>query len=232
MADSADIESSANSTAESPADGRRRRGYAAIRRRPPARASRLVAMMKLLLPATALAIVGLTVAWPQLLPSQGEFRVGEGGVAGAHIDGLVMDNPRYVGVDDQRRPYQVSAGTASQQAKSDTHIYLDGPKADMLVSDDSWVALTAESGIYDRSIEVVELTGGVTIFYDRGYQFQSDSARIDLRAGTASGDRPVTGHGEAGEISGQGFRIFDRGARIIFTGRSTAILNGVAGKRS
>ncbi|MDE0812147.1 MAG: LPS export ABC transporter periplasmic protein LptC, partial [Alphaproteobacteria bacterium] len=76
----------------------------------------------------------------------------------------------------------------------------------------------------------VDLSGGVTLFYDRGYQFTSESARVDLRSGTAEGRQPVIGHGEGGSVEGEGFELFDRGARIIFTGRSKAVFQGARRK--
>jgi lipopolysaccharide export system protein LptC len=211
---------------------RRRLAFALNRRRPAARASRLVAFMKLLLPATALAIVALTFAWPQLLPDQREIRIGDAKMAGVNVDGLVMDNPRFVGTDSQQRPYQITAASASQRGKADQLVYLDRPKADILMKSSGWVAMASRKGVYDKLAETVDLSGGVTLFYDRGYQFASESARVDLRAGTAEGRQPVMGHGEGGRIEGEGFQLFDRGARIIFTGRSKAVLRGARRKPS
>jgi len=200
------------------------------RRRPAARASRLVAFMKLVLPATALAIVAITFAWPQFLTDQREIRLGEIKMTGMNVDGLVMDNPRFVGTDAERRPYQVTAASASQRGKADQLIYLQAPKADILMKNSGWVAMTADAGIYDKKADIVDLSGGVTLFYDRGYQFTSESARVDLRSGTAEGRQPVIGHGEGGSVEGEGFELFDRGARIIFTGRSKAVFQGARRK--
>lgn len=200
--------------------------FALNRRRPVARASRLVAFMKLVLPAAALAIVALTFAWPQLLPDQREIRIGDVQMTGINVDGLVMDNPRFVGTDAEQRPYQVTAASASQRGRADQLVYLRDPKADILMRNSGWVAMAAQSGIYDKKAETVDLSGGVTLFYDRGYQFESQSARVDMRAGTAEGRQPVIGHGEGGRIEGEGFRLFDRGARIIFTGKARAVLRG------
>jgi lipopolysaccharide export system protein LptC len=202
------------------------------RRRPGARASRLVAFMKLVLPAAALAIVGLTFAWPQLLPDQREIRLGDVKMKGINVDGLVMDNPRYVGTDAQQRPYQVTAASASQRGKSDQLVFLKGPKADILLRRSGWVAMESREGIYDKAAETVDLSGGVTLFYDRGYQFVTETARVNLRAGTAEGRQQVIGHGEGGRIEGEGFQLFDRGARIIFTGRSKAVFQAVEKKPS
>ena len=49
---------------------------------------------------------------------------------------------------------------------------------------------------------------------------ETPAASVDLQAGTAQSDSPVTGHGPEGQIDAQGFRILDKGARIIFTGKS------------
>ncbi len=202
------------------------------RRRPAARASRLVAFMKLVLPATALAIVALTFLWPQLLPDHRDIRIGDVQIAGVNVDGLVMDNPRFVGTDAEQRPYQVTAASASQRGRTDQLVYLREPKADILLKSSGWVAMTAQSGIYDKKAETIDLSGGVTLFYDRGYQFTSESARIDMRAGTAESRQPVVGHGEGSRIEGEGFQLFDRGARIIFTGKAKALLNGTGRKPS
>jgi lipopolysaccharide export system protein LptC len=202
------------------------------RRRPGARASRLVAFMKLVLPAAALAIVGLTFAWPQLLPDQREIRLGDVKMKGINVDGLVMDNPRYVGTDAQQRPYQVTAASASQRGKSDQLVFLKGPKADILLRSSGWVAMESREGIYDKVAETIDLSGGVTLFYDRGYQFVTETARVNLRAGTAEGRQQVIGHGEGGRIEGEGFQLFDRGARIIFNGRSKAVFQAVEKKPS
>jgi lipopolysaccharide export system protein LptC len=188
--------------------------------------------MKLLLPATALAIVALTFAWPQLLPDQREIRIGDVKMTGVNVDGLVMENPRFIGTDAEQRPYQIAALSASQRGKTDQLVYLEEPKADILMHNSGWVAMTARAGIYDKKAETVDLSGGVTLFYDRGYQFVTESARLDMGGGTAEGRQPVIGHGEGGSIESEGFQMFDRGTRIIFTGRSKAVFQGTRRKPS
>ena len=185
--------------------------------------------MKLALPAAALAIVAATFAWPGLLPDPGRFRLGGGGAPGAAADGLAVDNPSYMGIDDERRPYRISAASASRRAGSGAPIRLRSPQADLLTGDGGWVALTAESGVYDEAARTVDLAGAVTILIDRGYRIESDEARIDLAAGTAEGGRPVAGRGPAGTVEGEGFRVRDRGRRVLFAGRGRAVLRGAPG---
>jgi lipopolysaccharide export system protein LptC len=189
-----------------------------------ARASRFVALMKLVLPALAVALVGLVFAWPNLLPDQSQFRLGSINVDKTIVDGLRMDNPRYVGVDEEARPYEVAAAVAIQEGEDSNVIMLQLPRADLLVTTDAWVALQAADGIYDKAKQTLALSGGVIVFHDDGYQFQAPTATIDLAAGTAASDDPVRGQGMAGSIEGEGFRLLDRGVRIIFTGRSRLVI--------
>lgn len=189
-----------------------------------ARASRFVALMKLVLPALAVALVGLVFAWPNLLPDQSQFRLGSINVDKTIVDGLRMDNPRYVGVDEEARPYEVAAAVAIQEGEDSNVIMLQLPRADLLVESKAWVALQAADGLYDRDTQTLALSGGVVVFHDDGYQFQTPTATIDLEAGTAASDDPVVGQGMAGSVEGEGFRLLDRGARIIFTGRSRLVI--------
>jgi lipopolysaccharide export system protein LptC len=211
-------------TAQSLCPVAHRRYFSLSRDRPRAGPSRLVAFMKLLLPATALAIVGLTFAWPQLLPDQNKIRIGDTTMSSVNVDDLVMDNPRFFGTDSENRPYRIAAASASQHSKSDQLIYLEDPKADLLMDNSRWVAMAAQAGVYDKTSELVDLSGGVTLFYDRGYLFVSETAQVNLQDGTAMGNRPVSGHGEGGQIEAEGFRLYDRGTRIVFAGRSKAVL--------
>ena len=55
--------------------------------------NRVIAMLKLLLPAIAIAIIGLTFAWSQLMPEKGKFRLGEASIANVGVEGVVMENP-------------------------------------------------------------------------------------------------------------------------------------------
>ena len=190
------------------------------------RASRLVVLMKLVLPALALAIIALIISWPQLSADHTKFRLGDKikNVFAATTDGLSMDQPRYVGVDDKNRPYEVTAFRASQQSTADDRLDLVNPQADLAVTDSEWLALSAATGLYDKSLNMIDLAGGVTVFHDRGYTVTSDTVRLLLDEGMATSDDPVSAHGQSGIATGEGFRLYDRGERIIFTGKSKVVL--------
>ena len=83
------------------------------------RSGRISSLIKLFFPAIALAIVGLTFAWPQIMPDKRKFGVTANLVEEIGVDGLLIEQPKYVGMDNSERPYQISAISAAQKDKSD-----------------------------------------------------------------------------------------------------------------
>lgn len=188
------------------------------------RYSRFVGLMKVLLPALAAALILLIFAWPQLTFKDERFRLGMSQLTREQAENLTMLNARYNGVDERRRPYTITADIATQSKQDENLIDLELPKADMTLDDGAWLALTARSGEYRRSDKVLDLTGAVNLFHDRGFELRSESARIDLGAGTAEGLEPVQGQGTFGSVVAEGFRVLDRGQTIIFTGKSRLVI--------
>jgi lipopolysaccharide export system protein LptC len=185
-----------------------------------------VSLLKLLLPAVAVGLILLVVVWPQVQQDDSRFRVGVSKLAPEQAENLNMINARFEGVDDQDRPFTVTADVATQRQGQPNLIELQLPKADMTMKDGAWVALTARQGLYRRDSKVLELSGEVSLFHDRGFELRTSAARIDLEAGVASGDRPVQGHGPSGRLEAEGFRMGQNGERILFTGNSRMVLYG------
>ncbi len=180
--------------------------------------------MKICLPAGALALAGLVVLWPQLQVSDKGFRLGIAGVGPQDADNLRMVNARFAGLNKKSLPYTVTAPLAVQDGPEADEIQLSSPKTDITLKDGSWLAVTADKGRYLQSRQTLDLFGMVNLFHDSGYEFQSTRAHIDLVAGTAHGDQPVTGQGPFGELTAEGFRVFDKGKTIHFTGTAKLVI--------
>ena len=61
-----------------------------------------------------------------------------------------MEQARYTGVDKSKRPFFVTAEEAAEQADPQIADYrASQPKADILMEDGSWIAVTAELGNYN-----------------------------------------------------------------------------------
>ena len=186
------------------------------------RYSRFVTLMKYALPVVAGSVLLLVVVWPEFKPKPERFAVGISDLKVNVEGGQRVVNARFTGVDSENRPFSVTADAVVQDAKDG--VKLTQPKADVTLAGNSWVAIAAPQGTLWRKQEVLNLVGGVDLFHDDGYEFQTEEARIDLRSGAASGDTQVKGQGPFGTVNAEGFRIVDSGDRIIFNGKSRLVI--------
>lgn len=188
------------------------------------RYSQFVGFMKLLLPALAAALVLLVVVWPQISLDEDRFRLSMSRLTPDQAESLTMLNARFQGTDERDRPYTITADMATQDSRNPELVKLELPKADMTLEDGTWLALTARRGEYHRASQLLDLVGAVSLFHDNGFELRTERARIDLANGSATGGQKVIGQGTEGSITGEGFQVLDRGARIIFTGESRLVL--------
>jgi lipopolysaccharide export system protein LptC len=184
-----------------------------------------VRVSKRLLPALALALLALVVFWPEIEGNEDRSRVSFRRTAQPRAEALRVVNPRYQGIDELNRPYTVTANAGQQQGSAEI-LDLDEPRADILLTDGGWIYLQARNGRYDKPASHLDLAGEVTIYHDNGTMLQTDQAAVEIDAGTASGDQPVAAQGPFGTLTSEGFRLADRGAVVVFTGRAHAVLEG------
>ena len=194
------------------------------------RYSRFVGFMKVVLPALAVVVLGLVVAWPRLSSDDERFKVGFASISPQAVESLQMINARYYGIDKHNRPFTVTADLATEQAPASGMIVLDHPKADFTTEGGAGVYVEAIRGHYNQKSQMLDLEGEVSLFHDQGYELHTEKARIDLTTSLAEGHEPVTGNGPQGRIDGQGFRIFDKGKQIMVLGRSNLNLKGAKSK--
>lgn len=176
----------------------------------------------------AVALISLVIYWPTLNEAERSFRLGFSSGFDDQIGAVRMVNARFFGQDVKRQPFTITA-TEARQLDGDPNdpllVRLTAPQADITLNDNTWIALTAAGGIYDKSANSLELEGGVNIFHDQGYELFTNSARVDLARGEAWGAEPVRGQGPFGTLTAdQGFEMRDNGAVIMLKGPSKLVL--------
>jgi lipopolysaccharide export system protein LptC len=182
--------------------------------------SRFVAAMKRALPAIAVALLLLVALWPRvelsLRPMADLPRLDP-----RQARDLRMLDARYTGIDRRNRPFVLTAD-AAQQMSADVNdlVGLEGPKGDLSPEGAGWSEVSAYAGTYQPKTQILDLFGNVAIFSERGDEFHTDVARMDLANNTSEGHEPVTGQGPFGHIEAEGFRTLDRGDTIFFTGHA------------
>ena len=186
--------------------------------------SRFVQRSKWILPSLAASLLLLVVTWPQLKSVVDRLHFTLPRIDLSDARNLRMLEPRYTGIDRENRPYVLTASSATQVSGSDDIVSLLAPKADMTTNSGNWVEVTSYTGTYQPQPQLLDLYGDVELYQDRGNEFHTDSARIDVANGTAKSDEPVTGHGQFGHVTAEGFTMLERGAVIQFTGKTNLTL--------
>lgn len=188
------------------------------------RHTRRVALLKRVLPASGVALLLLIAVWPRLAPLWQQLRFAIPAIDLRDARELRMINPRYAGIDRNGHPFVVIAAVGRQVPDRQDLMSLKAPRADIKMHNGTDVVVTADTGVYQQQVQLLDLFGHVTVARQDGNRFVTDRARADVAHDTAEGNDPVSGHGPSGDIKAQGFRILDKGDTILFTGRSDLLL--------
>jgi lipopolysaccharide export system protein LptC len=137
---------------------------------------------------------------------------------------ITMELPRLTGFKKDNRPYEVTAQWAAQDVKTPSIIELKELRARIAMQDRTMANVTAVEGVYDSSIEKLDLKTDVRVRTDSGYDVRMNSARIDFKGGNVSSQEPVNVRFSGGTIDSGSLDMTDNGQRIIFRGRVRTVL--------
>src|SRR4051812_47028683 len=190
------------------------------------RHTRRVAILKRVLPAIGVSLLLLIAIWPRLEPIWERMRASFPVIDLRDAQELRMVNPRYSGIDREGRPFVVVAASARQIPGRQDLVSLQAPVAELTLRSGAHIHATSITAVYQSQAGVIDMFGDVTVTHDDGTRFVTQTARVNTTQNAAEGNDPVAGHGPAGDVKAQGFRILDKGDTIIFTGRADMLLNG------
>lgn len=187
--------------------------------------SRFVGLMKFVLPAGAALLVALVVAWPYLSGRDAGLPFSFANVENVAAEALFMTNSRYFGTDDKNQQFSITAESVIQETADPDTLRFRLPKADILLDDGSWLAVTADEGMLNRSRQVLVLDGSVSFFSDKGFEISTERAQVDLARSVASSRSPVSGQGPFGLLRAEGFSYNKEDGTLRFDGRVHMTLN-------
>lgn len=158
-------------------------------------------------------------------------------LSAAPIPQNALINPRFEGLDNEGRPYTITAQRATQDLKAsraigqDTTdpILLTVPAARAISGDGAPFEAHAAVGRYDPAAKSLVLGGGVEIILgdsaDKTYTLSTQALSLDLAARRAMGTTPVVGHGTDGaSLRATGFALNAATGHLIFTGPTRLVL--------
>lgn len=190
------------------------------------RRARVVAAMRLVLPAIAALLLATLALWSRFGLDTTSFRLSMDSIDLNNLDTLAMSNAHFEGMDDKNRPFSISAEKATQVTQDADTIDLTQLQADMTMSDGAWLSLTSDSGRLQRSKQLLDLLGQVNLFQDQGYELHTRDVNVDLSRNSAIGKSPVQGQGPSGEVTADGIMVLNSGARIVFLGHTHIVFYG------
>jgi len=183
----------------------------------------IMRLVKFVLPAVALIFLALMVAWPRLFREESKFELTTSEIS-AVKDDLRMSSPRFTGMGADNRPYRVTADAAVQDLNDHELVRLEALQADLSLKDGSWLSVNAKNGLMHNGLQTLQLDGQIEAYSDFGYAFYTQSAQIDLKAGSLYSDQPVRLQGPYGHLRAKTMRATERGQRLHFAGDVKVII--------
>jgi len=193
---------------------------ALVRRRARAH-SRLVMVLRWLLPTLMLALLGLL----------GAFVIGQAvRVAAARPREMPtqirMVSPHFIGRDNQGRAFNLAARVALRDDTNMQRVFLTFPVIVMDVDSVHPKTLTSDRGVYDEDTHLLRLNGHVRVDDSTASTVATDDALVDTKAGTVSGVSALNGNGPMGHFQAGSYTATEKGQVLVMHGGVHAQLKG------
>src|SRR5688572_17828685 len=141
---------------------------------------------------------------------------------------LAMVKPKLTGTDAKGNPFVITADMAVQDSQNAKKASLKNLEADLVLNKSGWINARAKTGMVDMAVGRLELSGGIDLFTDTGYELHSQSASMDLKQSEVHGHQPVTGQGPDGTFRADKFHA-DRNTNLLtLTGNVRMTLHGTS----
>lgn len=173
---------------------------------------RRVQLLARLLPGLVGVVVAAMIVQPLFPRGEVSFLLDRTKVAMVS-DRVRVADAMYRGVDNQGRPFTVTAASAVQQKASEPVVRMDGLAARIRMSDGP-AELTASNGAYDFDREQVTVPGEVLFTAADGYRMAAGNVSIDMKTRKVVGGGGVAGTIPAGTFSANRI-VADLGERSI-----------------
>ena len=185
------------------------------------------AVLKLLFLFTSVAIVLSITLWPVVRenPEKIFFTNKNTEMKKISNKSLTMENARISGINKKNNKYSITAKNIEQSPNQLEVFNLEGPHAEMILSDGSKLLIDSKTGEYNEKFQTLLLMKNVKFIHDSGHEMLTESVHIDIEKNTAKAESAVSGEGPLGKIQSDGFIISQGGKKITFKGNSRLVIN-------
>ena len=181
------------------------------------RYSVFVKFMKGALPMAALALAVVVLVY--VLQPRDAGRMALTFERMGRVEGdLTMVKPRLSGTDDDGLPFLLTAASAVQEGRGSDRVRLEGVVADISLKDGGALHVTATKGLVDTKTHLLDVSGGIHVTSQDGYDARTESAKADLKAGTLHGESRIEAEGKFGRITAERFALNRETRQLRFSG--------------
>ncbi|MEM7442218.1 MAG: LPS export ABC transporter periplasmic protein LptC [Pseudomonadota bacterium] len=181
----------------------------------------LVGVLKLLLPIIAVLMIIVVIMWPTI-----EQTIEEQTDTGVAIDTpdfqasgeAQIINPRFTGLDESGRPFEIEGDLAYQDIDNPELIELDNLRGVITLAEGETARVESTYGRLDQTKGEVELTGNVVVSHFDGTVFRTDEIIVNISDNHVWGSQPVEAEADEATVTAEGFEVRDEGATVIFRG--------------
>jgi lipopolysaccharide export system protein LptC len=185
--------------------------------------TRFVKAMRWALPALAVVIIAIVLAWPKMETAIAPVTPQDVS-KNQPVTQNELINPRFEGADSANNPYVLTATRAVQSQQNPDIMLLDNPVGDINMANDEKVNITALKGNYRQAAGVLYLEGDVKVKHSSGYDLDTTRLMIDTKARETRTDQPVEIVGPAGTLNATGMDGRNAEGVLVFTGPAKLIL--------
>lgn len=184
-----------------------------------------IIITKIALPTVAFLLLLLIVIWPIFKDSGLNYLTHEMRDFVNSAQGrLKIERASLVMFDAKGQAFHITADDVQQNSQNQDLVGLQGPRADIELSQQGWAYISANQGKLDRKAQILSLEGKVSIYQDRGFEMHGESMQVHYAEGEVHTDKPVEGLSANALYHAAGFSLEDRGNIIRLLGKSKIIM--------
>ena len=135
----------------------------------------------------------------------------------------ILSKPLFIGLDKKKKPFKVSALRATRYNDNQDEFNLEKPEGEIETNSEKFF-MNGDFGVYNKKSQLLTVEGDVNLTDKISMEFKTSKAFFDFKKEILFSNTNVVGKKKHSLIKAEGFKIFNKKNKIIFTGKSKLIL--------
>ena len=131
----------------------------------------------------------------------------------------ILHKPTFIGIDKKNQPFKVMARKAIRLKEKPNIFNLEKPTGEINSGKDKFF-LSGDKGLFNKNVDQLEIKGNVKFKDGENMTFTTSEMYFDFKKEVLSGNNKVNGKKNNSVIVSEGFKIFNNGEQIFFTGKT------------